>query len=89
MDRMPTISRFFGVVISMYHNDHAPPHFHASYGDAEAVIVIETLAVLVSRLPPRVLGLVLEWATLHRRDLRENWELAREDQPLRRIPPLE
>jgi hypothetical protein len=86
---MPTISRFLGIVITMYHNDHAPPHFHARYGRAEALIGIDPLATLESALPPRVLGLVLEWASRHRDELRANWELARREQPLREIAPLE
>ena len=57
---MPEISRFFGIVIQMYYNDHAPPHFHARYGGHKALIAIETLAVLNGHLPPRTLGLVVE-----------------------------
>ncbi len=30
---MPEISRFFGIVIKTYYNDHFPPHFHAEYGE--------------------------------------------------------
>ena len=86
---MPEISRFFGVIIAMFYNDHGPPHFHARYSGERALIGLETLSVLEGRLPPRVLGFVVEWATLHREELLENWELARRDQPLRAIPPLE
>ena len=63
---MPEISRFFGIVIRMFYNDHAPPHFHASYGDREALIEIETLGVYRGDLPRRAMALVLEWALLHR-----------------------
>ena len=80
---------FFGIIISMYHNDHAPRQFHVSYGEAEAVIAIDSLAVIASRLPPRVLALVLEWGARHRDELRVNWELARQGLPLRRIVPLD
>jgi len=86
---MPRVSQFFGVTISMYYNDHSPPHFHARYGSQKALVDIDTLTVLEGRLPPRVLGLVAEWAALHRAELRENWELARGESPLRRIAPLE
>ena len=62
---MPEISRFFGIVIKMFFDDHNPPHFHAEYGSDLALIDIRTLAVFSGRLPPRVTGLVIEWATLH------------------------
>lgn len=54
---LPEISRFLGIIIVMYYNDHAPPHFHARYGDFEAVIAIDSGEVVEGRLPPRVLGL--------------------------------
>ena len=85
---MPEISRFYGIVIRMYHNDHNPPHFHAIYGDEQAQIGIHTLAVLDGRLSPRALGLVIEWASLHRDELIEDWEMARNHEPLLRIDPL-
>jgi|SRR5713226_5954303 len=66
---MPEISRFFGIVIKMFFDDHNPPHFHAEYGGDLALIDIRTLAVFSGRLPPRVTGLVIEWATLHQREL--------------------
>ncbi len=86
---MPEISRFLGMIIAMYYDDHAPPHFHVRYGDHEAVIAIETLACLSGRLPPRALGLVIEWAAAHRAQLAEDWSLARNDLPLKKIEPLE
>ena len=66
---MPEISRFFGIVIRMFFDDHNPPHFHADYGGDEALIDIRNLSVFAGRLPPRVMGLVIEWATLHREEL--------------------
>jgi len=86
---MPEISRFLGIIITMNYNDHAPPHFHARYGGDQAIIEIETLHVLGGRLSPRVMGLVVEWALLHRDELLEDWRLARESAPLKRIAPLE
>ena len=86
---MPEISRFFGIVIAMFHSDHAPPHFHVRYGDQRALMGIETLTVLRGQISPRVLGLVVEWAARHQRELSEDWELARTQQPLRAIEPLE
>lgn len=72
---MPTISMFFGIIISMYWREHEPPHFHAHYGEFEALVGIETLAVLEGFLPRRALALVLEWASAHRAELQENWRL--------------
>lgn len=85
---MPEISRFFGIVIRMYHKEHAPPHFHADYGEFGAQIDIRTLAVLEGRLPPRALGLVAEWAALHRSELTEAWKRAQAGQDPGRIKPL-
>jgi len=86
---MPTVSRFFGIQISMYYRDHAPPHFHARYGEFDASISIRELRVLSGRLPRRALALVLEWASMHRQALVEDWELARAEKPLKPIPPLQ
>jgi len=85
---MPEISRFYGIVIKMYFADHAPPHFHAEYAEFEARISIETLAVLSGNLPARAMGLVVEWATLHRQELQIQWQRASGLQPLTRIDPL-
>jgi hypothetical protein len=73
----------------MYHEDHAPPHFHARYGGRKVVVSIDPPEILHGRLPPRVLGLVVEWATIHRAELRENWRRARALARLKRIAPLE
>ncbi len=86
---MPRISQFFGIVIAMYFNDHAPPHFHAIYGEHEAAVAIETLEILEGSLPRRATALVLEWSALHRDELRFNWRRARDGFPLDRIAPLE
>jgi hypothetical protein len=86
---MPEICRFLGIIITMYFHEHNPPHFHARYGDHKAEIAIETLSIIAGTLPPRVLGLVMEWAALHRQELMEDWELARRQLELKRIAPLE
>ena len=86
---MPTVSRFFGIAIRMYFDDHGLPHFHAYYGSDVAKIEINTLRVSEGGLPRRALSLVLEWAVEHRAELLVNWELADGHQPLRQIPPLE
>jgi hypothetical protein len=88
-DEMPEISRFFGIVVAMHYRDHAPPHFHAVYGDYQAAIEIDSLDFIEGVLPRRALALVVEWAILHRRELRANWNRARLGQPLRPIRPLE
>lgn len=86
---MPEISRFFGIVITMHYEDHAPPHFHARYSGRKAVFSIQPAEVLRGRLPPRVLGLVVEWASKHRVELLDNWQRARRLGTLKRIAPLE
>ncbi|WP_116365254.1 DUF4160 domain-containing protein [Parahaliea mediterranea] len=86
---MPTISEFFGIYIRMYYDDHSPPHFHAYYNEHQALICIETLAIIDGELPRRVRSLVLEWAVEHRQELREDWQLAQRHQPLNSIDPLE
>ena len=86
---MPQISQFFGVVIYMYFNDHAPPHFHAEYGEHEAVYTIDTLEIMRGKLPRRAHSMVVEWATLYRAELRDNWHRARSSQPLQKVEPLD
>lgn len=85
---MPELARFLGIVIAMYYNDHAPPHFHARYGAYEVTVRIGD-GVVEGRFPRRALSLVLEWYSLHQAELLEDWNLARERRPLRRIDPLE
>lgn len=85
---MPEICRFFGIVIKMFFDDHNPPHFHAEYAGDEVAIDIQNLAVISGKLQPRALGLVMEWAILHRADLLELWNKAREHHPLQKIEPL-
>ncbi len=86
---MPEISRFFGIIIAMFFDEHNPPHFHARYGKDGVAIEVRTLKVLEGRIPPRALGLVIEWASLHQEELLQNWELARQNQRLNKIAPLE
>jgi hypothetical protein len=87
---MPELSRFFGIVIRMFHDDHQPPHFHAKYGEYQAKIEIETGEVIAGKLPRRAMGLVWEWWELHRTELMSCWKCVVEDQkPPTRIEPLE
>jgi hypothetical protein len=85
---MPTISRFYGILIQMYFGDHVPPHFHALYAEFEALIAIETFAVIRGQLPNRAMALVLEWAQQHRDELRRDWELCVQGQVPMKILPL-
>lgn len=60
----------------MFFDDHNPPHFHAFYGEDQVLIGIRNLSELAGWLPPRALGLVIEWATLHKQELLTNWRRA-------------
>ena len=86
---MPTISAFYGILIQMFWNDHAPPHFHALYAECEVLIDIHTLEVVRGSMPRRALALVLEWAFQHRVELMEDWKLCEENQSPKKISPLE
>lgn len=86
---MPTISMFYGIVIQMFWNDHAPPHFHALYAEYEAIIDLKTLEVMRGNMPKRALVLVLEWASEHRNELMEDWKLCEQNKMPLKIPPLE
>lgn len=85
---MPEVSRFYGIIIQIYFGDHPPPHFHARYGDFTAVIDIHRLAVLEGHLSPRALGLVIEWASIHKNELLEGFKLAQQMQKPPKIAPL-
>jgi hypothetical protein len=86
---MPEISRFFGIVVAIYWQEHGVPHFHAKYGGHRASFSIQDLRLLEGGMPPRVTALVLEWAFLHRDELMADWEHAARKEPLRPIAPLE
>lgn len=86
---MPELSRFYGITIRMYFDDHLPPHFHAVYGGDEAVIGIDSLGLLRGRLPVRALGLTVEWASLRQAELRDAWNRARRLEAPGKIAPLE
>ena len=86
---VPELSRFYGIVIRMYFSDHGPPHFHAVYGEQEALVEIDGLTLLQGRLSPRAKSLVLEWALLHQTELRAAWQRASRLEPPGKIAPLE
>ncbi len=85
---MPIISRFFGIVIYMYWKDHAPPHFHAKYGDDEIVVEIRTGNVS-GNMSNRAIKLIQEWRELHKDELLKDWKLAEQKKALFAINSLE
>ena len=85
---LPEISRFFGIIIRMYFDDHPPPHFHAVYGGHEAQIGINPIVVLEGKLPRRAKSMVIEWAALHQQELMENWNQLNSGKPWQKIEPL-
>ena len=85
---MPTVSAFYGILIRMFFNDHAPPNFHARYGEFEATIEIRTLEIIHGQLPNRAFNLVQEWAMIHREELLEGWQRCRENAAPAKIEPL-
>ena len=86
---MPEISRFYGIIITMYFMDHAPPHFHVRYNEWRAVIRLDDLTITEGDVPARVRGFVREWASAHRDELLANWARAQARQPLVKIAPLD
>lgn len=86
---MPEVSRFYGIIISMFYADHNPPHFHANYGESRATIKIDDLGIYEGYLPPKALGLVVEWANIHKKELQDNWNRARDNKKIQKIDPLD
>jgi hypothetical protein len=86
---MPEISRFFGIVITMYADDHNPPHFHARYGDYRAMIDIAAGDIIDGYMPRRALRLIQAWGEIHREELMENWKESKNENPnFSKIEPL-
>ena len=85
---MPVVSMFFGIKVTMYYDDHNPPHFHAEYNEQKVLVDIQKGRVFRGAFPSRQLKFVLAWAEIHRDELMENWELAKRDLPLQSIAPL-
>ncbi len=86
---MPTISTFYGILIKMYFDDHAPPDFHVEYGEHELVVTIAPIRVLRGHAPKRVLSMALEWAALHQEELLADWNLCKSLRTPYPIEPLE
>jgi hypothetical protein len=85
---VPEVCRFYGIVIRLYYRDHPPTHFHAEYGEHEALIEIETGRFHYGSLPRTAAELVERWRVLHIEELRLDWQLARQRMPLLKIEPL-
>ena len=75
---MPEISLFYGIRVTMYYDDHNPPHFHAEYNGNKAIIEIDTARCIKGALPSRQLKLILAWCVLHQDELMQNWELSKD-----------
>lgn len=85
---MPEISRFMGIIIRMYIGDHNPPHFHAFYNEYKALFLIEPLDMMEGDLPPRIHGIVIEWASIHKDEILDNWNKLQNQQKPKKIKPL-
>ena len=85
---MPENSRFLGIIIKMYFQDHNPPHFHVTYEKYEASIDINDFSIMNGSLPPRIHSYVIEWALLHKVELLDNWSKAKDLKDPQRIKPL-
>lgn len=85
---MPELSRFFGIIITMYTADHNPPHFHVEYAGKTALFDIVNGVFLRGSLPSRESRLVLAWYELHKEELMENWDNLSSGRPHNKIAPL-
>ena len=86
---MPEISRFYGISVRMYRDEHPPPHFHVRYGGSAGSFTIKPLTLYRGTLPPRIRGMIIEWAASHENELMRNWWLAQARRKPRHIPPLQ
>ena len=84
---MPEISRFYGIIIKMFFNEHNPPHFHIEYQDFKAIITIKE-GIVEGKMPKNALKLTFEWMELHKDELISNWERIEKKIPLNNIEPL-
>ncbi len=85
---MPEISLFYGIRVTMYYEDHNPPHFHAEYNSDNAIIDIYNAKVIGGALPSKQLKLILAWCVIHQDELIQNWELSKAGKSLNHIDPL-
>jgi len=85
---MPELSRFLGIVIYMYFNEHNPPHFHAEYNEFKVSISIRDLRVMEGKMPAKVMGLIIEWAQENQNELLANWNTIQKEGKYHKIKPL-
>jgi len=85
---MPEISRFYGIVITMYYDEHNPPHFHATYNGHEAQFDLTQGAFIKGMLPSKQARLVLAWYELHQDELMKNWQDLQHGKGYSKIAPL-
>ncbi len=85
---MPEICRFLGIIITMYWDDHVPPHFHVQYNEFEAVVDIKEGVITKGMLPSKQARLVLAWYELHKEELIENWNSIISGKGYNKIQPL-
>ena len=85
---MPKLCTFLGISIYMYFKEHNPPHFHALYNGSDGIFFINPLKYTKGELPPRIVGLVIEWATIHKNELLDNWKYLKENKDYKKIEPL-
>lgn len=84
---MPEISRFYGIIVKMFYNEHNPPHIHMEYQDYKAVVTIRE-GIVEGKMPKIALKLIFEWMDLHKAELLANWESIEKKRPLSNIEPL-
>lgn len=85
---MPEISLFYGIRVTMYYDDHNPPHFHAEYNGYKVLVDIIKGRVIQGAFPSKQLKIVLAWSEIHQDELMQNWELSKDNRPLFKIAPL-
>lgn len=84
---IPEISRFYGIIVKMFYNEHNPPHIHVEYQDYKAVVTIRE-GIVEGKMPKIALKLIFEWMDLHQAELLANWESIEKKRPLSNIEPL-
>ncbi len=85
---MPEVSYFLGISIFMYFKEHNPSNFHARYNGLDGIFFISPLKYSKGELPPRIVGLVMEWAAIHKNELLDNWNCLKENKKCKKINPL-
>ena len=84
---MPEISRFYGIIIRIFYDDHSPPHFHAFYGKKEGLYSIEKAEKLAGEIPAKQDKIIKKWARQYRKELLDSWNMAKDKTPPKKVPP--